>query len=177
MSTCWLQPDSKESGIWRVDLKTGDRKHLTTTRLVGSLRAAPSGQWLAYTTFVRDAQTREITYLLHVASLPDFEVRTITRRSTDDHLAWSKKEDRLAFVEKDHIAVWTPATNKTARIRVPQKEPKALSWIGSTDSIAYGVENREIWTLDTASGKPERLLTVDEVLESIPEMAARDAAQ
>ena len=85
------EPQSREAGIWQVDLTTGNRRRLTKTRYVSGVRAAPSGQWLAFTTFVRNTQTGEVTYPVHVASLPDFKARTITKCSPDDHLAWSRK--------------------------------------------------------------------------------------
>jgi len=177
-----LEKKTEQSGIWRVNLKNNSRKRLSTGVGAYTLSVSPSGQWLAYTICVRNQETQNVSWIIHIASLPDFKVRTISKRGTDRFVAWPKQKDRLAFCEKGQIAVWSPSTNKIVRIPVPEGQPESLSWIGSTDAIAYSIDHREIWILDVTSGKHNRLLSASDYVEnkrntkekeSLPEKADR----
>ena len=158
----------KEIGVWRVDFPSGERRRLSDKIGVNSLFTSPSGQWLGFAewanSYAQDDPRRNEGWTVCVASLPEFTVRALSACGTERFLAWSVEKDRLAFCEKGQIAVWTPATNKIIRMRVPEGQPQDLSWISSTDVIVYGIDNREIWSLDATSGERRRILSVGDVL-------------
>lgn len=162
VSVGYSKPRTKEAGIWRVDLKSGGRKHLIKTPLVNALAVAPSDQRLAYATFERNAETGKSPWIIHVATLPDCKVRILSQRAADPIAVWSKTEDRLAFIEKGHIVIWIASTNKTVRIPIPEGQPESLSWIGSTNSLAYVINQQEIWVLGSDSGDRKRIVTIAE---------------
>lgn len=157
---------TKKSGIWRIDLGTGSKTRLSEEPGAYILFVSPSGQWLAYSVVVRKADTRDVSWRVHVASLPDFKVRTASEHATEWLTTWSKKNDRLAFCEKGRISIWSPKVDKPAYIPVPEGQPQSVSWIGSTDSIVYSIDNEDIWVLDTGSGERKRLITTAEVLDN-----------
>lgn len=162
---------TEESGLWRIDVASGAKERLSKKSGWCGLSVSPNGQWLAFSEIIWDEPSRDRGlelkgFKMQVASLPACKVRELSDHGTESS-SWSKDKDRLAFCEKGQIAVWSPSSNETVRMPVPEGQPGSLSWIGSTDSVAYGVDDREIWMLDTTSRERKRIITAAEVLKKL----------
>lgn len=148
----------KESGIWRVDTITGVRSRLNKTYRAYALFVSASGRLLAF------SEWKDECWTVRVAPLPDFKIRTLEEHPVEPFLAWSRKGDRLAFCNKDHIVIWHSDTEKSLVTHVPEGQPSSLSWVGATDSIVFIVNGQEIWTLDTVSGKRKRIVSAADIV-------------
>ena len=125
------------------------------------LSASPSDKYLAL------VQYGEKPPSLYVARLNGFEVQKISDEA-GLFTSWSKASDRLAFCEweKARIMVWSPSEDTPKDFPAKKGKPSHPTWIGSSDSLAFVVDERELWKLDVASGEQEVLITASDVLKA-----------
>jgi dipeptidyl aminopeptidase/acylaminoacyl peptidase len=174
-------PDGPESGLFRLDLGTGE-----TVALPGgpSRAVSPDGSTIA---FVQGGAVQVAAIEPGTEARPLFQARGALRS-----LAWSPDGTRLAFVsargghafvgvydtaahgitwldpsvDRDGDPVWSPAGDRVAFLRVPPR-PDALPFFAQPESIPWSImvadpvtgEARTVWRADDGPGSAFRGVT------------------
>ena len=62
--------------------------------------------------------------------------------------------------------VWSPSEDAPKAFPVKQGKPSNPSWIGTSDLLAFVVDERELWKLDVKSGEQQLLVTASDVVRA-----------
>ena len=161
----YYSSNTSGAGIWSIDVTTGERTLLTDDYEAYVLSTSPSGDYLAFYDAGRPVEAPS----LYVVRLKGFQVQKICDKG-EPWTSWSQTGDRLAFCDsvQARIMVWSPSAKqpKGFPIRKGKPEYHYPAWIGSSDSLAFITDAREIWKLDVTSGEQELLITASDALKA-----------
>jgi Tol biopolymer transport system component len=157
--------NSSDPGIWNIDIQSGRRTLLSDSHRSWAVCSAPNGKHLAF--FDQGADVTE-PFKLRVMSLPDLDVTTVSQQAREYSLCWSGSGGRLAFCEEGKLMMWSSSLDESVVVWSGDDQPSYPSWVGSTDSLVFLRNGRQLWLLNAGTRETRLLAEATAVLESQP---------